>query len=89
MVSIADEIETMIIELGVDARLLRLQFEELYGDTDTNLLLILRDYLAVDSEAAALRTEARLEDLSDEELLDLRAVARCLGLRRPRISISP
>ncbi|MEZ5219623.1 MAG: DNA integrity scanning diadenylate cyclase DisA [Ilumatobacteraceae bacterium] len=77
---IADEIETMIIELGVDARLLRLQFEELYGDTDTNLLLILRDYLAVDSEAAALRTEARLEDLSDEELLDLRAVARCLGL---------
>ncbi len=43
---IAEEIETMIIELGVDARLLRLQFEELYGDTDTDLELVLRDYLA-------------------------------------------
>jgi diadenylate cyclase len=29
---IADEIETMIVELGVDARLLRLQVDELYGE---------------------------------------------------------
>jgi diadenylate cyclase len=29
---IAAEIETMIIELGVDARLLRLQLDELYGE---------------------------------------------------------
>src|SRR5215211_5643784 len=31
---ISDEIETMIIELGIDARLLRLQLDELYGDVD-------------------------------------------------------
>src|SRR6056297_932038 len=34
---IADEIETMIIELGVDARLLRLQLDELYGEIDDAL----------------------------------------------------
>src|SRR6476620_3567372 len=37
---IADEIETMIIELGVDARLLRLQLDELYGEIDDELDLV-------------------------------------------------
>jgi diadenylate cyclase len=76
---IADEIETMIIELGVDARLLRLQFEELYGDTDTDLFLVLRDYLADDSEAVAHVVEAMLDELSDDQLLDPKAAARGLG----------
>src|SRR3954464_5152697 len=42
---ISDEIETMIIELGVDARLLRLQLDELYGDIDDELDLVVADYL--------------------------------------------
>ena len=42
---IADEIETMIIELGVDARLLRLQLDELYGEIDDELDLVVADYL--------------------------------------------
>ena len=31
---IAAELETMIVELGVDARLLRLQLDEVYGEVD-------------------------------------------------------
>ena len=42
---IADEIETMIIELGVDARLLRLQLDEMYGEIDDELDLVVADYL--------------------------------------------
>ena len=42
---ISDEIETMIIELGVDARLLRLQLDEIYGDIDDELDLVVADYL--------------------------------------------
>ena len=41
---ISAEIETMIIELGVDARLLRLQVDEIYGDIDHELELVLADY---------------------------------------------
>ena len=37
---ISAEIETMIIELGVDARLLRLQVDEVYGETDHELELV-------------------------------------------------
>ena len=41
---ISAEIETMIIELGVDARLLRLQVDEIYGEIDRELELVLADY---------------------------------------------
>ena len=41
---IADEIETMIIELGVDARLVRLQLDELYSEIDDELDLVVADY---------------------------------------------
>ena len=41
---IAAEIETMIVELGVDARLLRLQVDEVYGEINHELELVLADY---------------------------------------------
>jgi DNA integrity scanning protein DisA with diadenylate cyclase activity len=34
----------MIIELGVDARLLRLQLDELYGEVDEEIELVHADY---------------------------------------------
>src|SRR6056297_950088 len=42
---IADEIETMIVELGLDARLLRLQLDEIYSDIGDELELVIADYL--------------------------------------------
>jgi diadenylate cyclase len=41
---IAAEIETMIVELGVDARLLRLQLDEISSGLDGELDLVLADY---------------------------------------------
>jgi diadenylate cyclase len=41
---LAHELETMIIELGVDGRLLRLQLDELYGEIDEEVELVHRDY---------------------------------------------
>lgn len=41
---IAAEIETMIVELGVDARLLRLQLEEVFTSLDDELELVVADY---------------------------------------------
>ena len=41
---ISAEIETMIVELGVDARLLRLQVDEVYGEINHELELVLADY---------------------------------------------
>jgi diadenylate cyclase len=41
---IATELETMIVELGVDARLLRLQLDEVYGEIDEEMDLVTSDY---------------------------------------------
>jgi diadenylate cyclase len=78
---IADEIETMIIELGVDGRLLRLQLDELYGETPLDRKLILRDYLPTGSSVDGVA--ATLSALSDDDLVDSHLVVRALGLPDP------
>lgn len=82
---IAAEIETMIVELGVDARLLRLQLDEVFTSLDDELDLVIADYPtitesyagAADGDAPAspkgLRLLARVPRLSDEEALALTA----------------
>jgi diadenylate cyclase len=74
---IAEEIETMIIELGIDARLLRLQLDELYGEIDDELDLVVADYLpAGRTVAEALRA---MSQLSDDEVSNLRLAAGALS----------
>lgn len=75
---IADEIETMIVELGVDARLLRLQLEEVFTSLDDELELVMADYplasqsystpAGADAPASpkGLRMLARVPRLTDE-----------------------
>ena len=73
---IAEEIETMIVELGVEARLLRLQLDETYGDIENELDLVIDDYVPEGRTASA--TLAEMAALSDDEVLDLRTAAVAL-----------
>ena len=77
---IADEIETMIIELGIDARLLRLQLDELYGEIDDELDLVMADYLPPGRTAA--ETLEDLSALSDDDISNLRLTADALSPER-------
>src|SRR5688500_15268505 len=54
---IATELETMIIELGVDARLLRLQLDELYGEIDDEIELVHADYPMITGNYAGIGLE--------------------------------
>ena len=54
---IAEEIETMIVELGVEARLLRLQLDEMYGDIEDELDLVVADYIPPERTVAATLAE--------------------------------
>ncbi len=74
---IAEEIETMIIELGVDARLLRLQLDELYGEIDDELDLVVADYLP--SGRTVADTLDGMSQLSDDEVSNLRLTADALA----------
>ncbi len=83
---IAEEIETMIIELGIDARLLRLQLDELYGEIDDELDLVVADYLpAGRTVAEALQ---RMSQLSDDEVSNLRLTADALSPDRDSTDLS-
>ncbi len=74
---IADEMETMIIELGIDARLLRLQLDEMYGEIDDELDLVVADYLPPGRTVA--EALAGMSRLSDDEVLNLRLAADALA----------
>lgn len=83
---IADEIETMIIELGIDARLLRLQLDELYGEIDDELDLVVADYLPTGRTVA--ETLYRMSQLSDDEVSNLRLTADALSPDRDTSDLS-
>src|SRR5699024_7399829 len=78
---ISAEIEQYVVELGVDGRLVGLQLEELTGGIGRDRELVIRDYAAA---AEAIRDPAEVLDalsrLDPAELLDLTAVARCMGI---------
>lgn len=75
---IADEIQTMIIELGIDARLLRLQLDEIYSGVDDELQLVVADYLP--DGRNPVEAAAALVTLFDDEVLDLKtATAQLTG----------
>ncbi len=75
---IADEIETMIIELGVDARLLRLQLDEIYSEIDDELDLVVSDYLPPHRNVED--TLAEMSRLRDDDVLDSRVALSTLHL---------
>ena len=78
---IAAEIETMIVELGVDARLLRLQLEEVFTSLDDELELVVADYpIASQSFATADAAEAPASPKG------LRMLARVPRLSNPQAS---
>jgi diadenylate cyclase len=75
---IADEIETMIIELGVDARLLRLQLDEIYTDIDDEVDLVIADYLPPHRHAEDTIDE--MARMKDDDVLDARMALATMHL---------
>ena len=76
---IAEELETYIIELGVDARLIRLQLDEILGDLEDDRWLVIQDYL-FDPDIPVDDALEELATIDTDDLLDVREVARVLRL---------
>lgn len=78
---IATEIESYVVELGTDGRLLVLQLEELMAGVEGERELIVRDYLVEGGKRARSAQDAlaELDGLASADLLDLTAVAKAVG----------
>ena len=77
---IAEEIEALIVELGVDGRLVRLQLEEVMGGVEDERRLVVRDYFHEDAQWHLDEAMAALAELETDDLLDLKTVAEMLRL---------
>src|SRR6516225_788481 len=77
---IAEEIEGYVVELGLDGRLVELQLEELTGGVLEDLRLVCKDYFIESPEWVLAQVTARLAEITDDELLDLRFIAALLHL---------
>ncbi len=78
---IATEIDSYVVELGTDGRLLSLQLEELVAGVPTDRELVVRDYLPPGGRRSrSLETALHdLDALSAADLLDLTLVAKSIG----------
>lgn len=76
---IAAEIDRYVIELGVEGRLISMQMAELMNAVEDEGNLVLRDYAADPSPGRATEIRRQLASWSNDDLLDLSAVARLLG----------
>src|SRR3954466_2835338 len=68
---IAEEIDSYIVELGVDGRLVLLQLEELMGGVEDDRRQVIKDYFRDQSRYLDKAMES-LSDFSTEDLLDLK-----------------
>ncbi|GAB3131646.1 DNA integrity scanning diadenylate cyclase DisA [Tsukamurella serpentis] len=75
---LAIEIEQHVLELGTSGRQIALQLEDLLGDALSLRAPVLRDYLPGGDDAVA-DTSARIDALTDTELLAAPTIAAALG----------
>ncbi|WP_172257421.1 DNA integrity scanning diadenylate cyclase DisA [Saccharibacillus deserti] len=76
---IKTEIQRYVSELGNEGRLISMQMEELVGNTEREVLLLLKDYTAQPGDEKAKEILASLRRSTDDELLDTAHIVRLLG----------
>ncbi len=76
------EVDSYVIELGTEGRLLALQLADLVAGVDAGRVLLVRDYLVPSANRKKRGVERALEELdqlTEVDLIDLTRVARVLG----------
>jgi diadenylate cyclase len=76
---IKGELKRYINELGTEGRLISMQMEELAGNTEYELLLLLKDYSRDPSEEKMKENRLSFKRLGSEEILNHSDLARLLG----------
>jgi diadenylate cyclase len=72
-------VEGLVVELGTEGRLMRLQLDELMGGVDTERRMLVRDHITQKRMRSIETVLNELAALSPEDLLDPIAIARALG----------
>jgi diadenylate cyclase len=76
---VAEEIDSYVLELGEDGRLIRLQLDEMMAGVEGEAKLLVRDYCRPVQRRSPERCMKVLSQVGDEELWSPDVVARVLG----------
>lgn len=79
VMTIVQEVQRAIYELGEEGRLLEMQLEELVGDMEEEELLIIKDYMVKSRRKTPERILEQIADLSYDNLMNSQMVAKLLG----------
>lgn len=75
---IAREIESYVLQLGLEGRLVKMQLEELMADIKDEGLLVFKDYYT-EKDSPLAEGWALLEEWDSEDLLNLNLISKALG----------
>ncbi|MHB8923133.1 MAG: DNA integrity scanning diadenylate cyclase DisA [Thermoleophilia bacterium] len=78
---VAGEIETYLVELGAEGRLIAMQLEEMMLGVARDRVALLKDYLPARGPSVET-VEARVAAMTADELFDQEVMARALGHRK-------
>ena len=79
VMTIVEEVQRAIYELGVEGRLIEMQLDELVGDLEQEELLIIKDYIASTKKKNSEKILEQIRSLSHDELTKTQLIAKILG----------
>jgi len=79
VMTIVEEVQKNIYELGEEGRLVQMQLEELVGDLEKEELLIIKDYIVKNKKRTAEKALSEIINLPHDDLLNSTNIAKILG----------
>lgn len=79
LMTVGDQLDLIIVELGSEGRSVKMQREEFIGDMDEEYTLMIRDYARDSSEEAAAELRREFRETSNKQLRSPKRVAELLG----------
>ncbi|EFL44553.1 hypothetical protein HMPREF9248_1178 [Fannyhessea vaginae PB189-T1-4] len=79
LISVSEQLEDIIIQLGSEGRTVEMQREEFIGNASQEYTLLIRDYAKDSSEENATRIRAVMHDTANTKLRSAKRVAELLG----------
>ncbi|MBR3673838.1 MAG: DNA integrity scanning diadenylate cyclase DisA [Clostridia bacterium] len=79
VMTVAEEVNKAIYELGEEGRLLQMQLDELVGDMELEELLIIKDYMVPNKKKTPEDILKEIKQITHEELLKPQEIAKILG----------
>lgn len=79
VMTMAEEVQRSIYELGIEGRLVQMQLDELVGDLEREELLMIKDYMVLGKKRNPEKVLNEIINLNYEDLMNPQTIAKLLG----------